>query len=647
MNRTRKRRNRRKRRYKNYKRGGWRPNLGGMTRKMGRGMSRMGHGMGSMAGKMGHGMGSMAGKMGHGMGSMAGKMGHGMSSAAMGMGHGMGAMAGKMGHGMSSMAGKMGHMGKFGKGAMGAAAGLGTAYAMNKAMGRSGFPSMGLPGSKFAPVLAAGCLMGGLSSGVGGMFGKVKNVASMGVSAMGKLNPMSLMLGYPTSLGSAASGGMKFLVKMVGIPLRGVLKLVKKLPMLLMMAGGFGGMGLLAGQNYFNWMAKMWKYLYNGWRSAPLVTWCEKWSDGTCRCRQELFVSKWDDKPVIEVIDKDGTIGEEETSPDQLDRQLQERDQEREQTQEKHEQEKNRIAVTAAQKAAQAASNVTEKYAKEAAAAKEKAVKLQTEADKLKQQTVTAGQLTGLAPGTPLGKQAALAQALAGGPGGSSGKPLDPAAMKAMTGMMSDPSNQKMMGSMMKKLGKMGGKSMLGGPAMAMLGPAALPLLAAGKLGKMAHKRGLGKAAMSKMKGKMGKFGGLMDGSGGKIGKFKKSLGKAKKLSNFGKDAKSLMSGGSYKHFLDIRPVLNMLLRVENKNGKLKWTIKKFITKKTRKYRKKKRRKTRGGWRYAHEVKAFTNETVRRAMESANHTQRAVKYANEAKKTRKQKSKGNQKTRKR
>ena len=67
-------------------------------------------------------------------------------------------------------------------------------------------------------------------------------------------------------------------------------------------------MGLLAGQGYFNWMASAWKYLYNGWKSAPLVTWCETWKDGTCRCTQELFISKWDNQPVLNIVNKKGKI---------------------------------------------------------------------------------------------------------------------------------------------------------------------------------------------------------------------------------------------------------------------------------------------------------------------------------------------------
>jgi len=546
-------------------------------RGMGRGVSSVGRGMGSVAGTVGRGMGrgmssagrgmgSMAGSVGRGMGGVAGTMGRGMGS----VGRGMGGMAGKMGRGMGSMAGKMGR------------------------------------GMKFAPVLAAGALGGG----VGGMFGKVKNVASMGISAMGKLNPMSHLLGYPTSLGSAAKGGMKFLIKMVGIPVQGVLKLVQKLPTLLILAGGFGGMGLLVGQNYFNWMAKMWKYFYNGWRSAPLVTWCETWKDGTCRCTQELFISKWDDKPVIEIIDKDGKVGEEEGTDKKL------------------------IAAEAAKKAAEAASDVTDKYAKEAALAKAKAVKLQIAANKLKQgkgcfmnRQCPSGSVCKKSKWNPRGK---CTQPDVGEQGSAGLKPEAVETDKQGKGCFMN--KQCPSGSVCKKKNKWSPRGKCTQP----------------DVGEQDSVRTAGQLSGLKPEAEPEAVKTDKQGKGCFMNKQCPSGSVCKKKNKWSPRGKcTTQTGGAYKHFLDIRPVLNMLLRVENKNGKLKWTVKKLGT--TRKHRKKKRHKTskNGGWRYGHEVKAFTNEAVRRAKEAAKHGQLAAKYSHEARKTRGNRSRGNQKTRKR
>ena len=52
-------------------------------------------------------------------------------------------------------------------------------------------------------------------------------------------------------LKSAASGGMSFIIKLIGIPLQGVLALVQKLPMLMMMAGRIWRYGFIGGTRLF------------------------------------------------------------------------------------------------------------------------------------------------------------------------------------------------------------------------------------------------------------------------------------------------------------------------------------------------------------------------------------------------------------
>ena len=91
---------------------------------------------------------------------------------------------------------------------------------------------------------------------------------------------------------------------MGGIPIKGLITLIGNLPSLMLGVGGFAGVALLVSKNYLTWIWRTWRYIADGWSSSPLVTWCEKQEDGTCRCPQVLKITKKDGKPQIIVEDQ-------------------------------------------------------------------------------------------------------------------------------------------------------------------------------------------------------------------------------------------------------------------------------------------------------------------------------------------------------
>ena len=102
---------------------------------------------------------------------------------------------------------------------------------------------------------------------------------------------------------TGSKGGIQFLINLVGIPIKGLMTIIGNLPTMMLAMGGFAGVAALASKNYLKWIWKTWRYIADGWASSPLLTWCEKKPDGTCRCPQILKIKKEDGKPVI-VVEK-------------------------------------------------------------------------------------------------------------------------------------------------------------------------------------------------------------------------------------------------------------------------------------------------------------------------------------------------------
>ena len=105
--------------------------------------------------------------------------------------------------------------------------------------------------------------------------------------------------------------GLKFLINLGGIPVKGLTMIIGNLPTMMMAMGGFAGVAALVGKNYLTWIWQTWKYIANGWKSMPLLTWCEKQDDGTCRCPQTLKIVKKDGKPgiIVEDVKKAPVVG--------------------------------------------------------------------------------------------------------------------------------------------------------------------------------------------------------------------------------------------------------------------------------------------------------------------------------------------------
>ena len=67
--------------------------------------------------------------------------------------------------------------------------------------------------------------------------------------------------------------GFHFLINLGGIPLKGIIFIIGKLPILLTGVGGFAMITALAGKSYLTWLSNTWKWFKDGWVSAPLFTW--------------------------------------------------------------------------------------------------------------------------------------------------------------------------------------------------------------------------------------------------------------------------------------------------------------------------------------------------------------------------------------
>ena len=205
---------------------------------------------------------------------------------------GLGAVGkvGKMGMGALGKAGKMG-MGAL-KTPLGIAGGLGGLAFLASSMG--GFPMEKLKyfakfgGMAIAPLLL---LLGFIKPGAQIVYHGLKKVVTMAVHS--------------------GKGGMSFLINLGGIPIKGLMTIISHLPTMMLGIGGFASIAFLVGKNYFSWIWKSWRYIVDGWSSSPLLTWCEKKVDGTCRCPQILKIKKENGKPVI-VIEKAQNISSQE-----------------------------------------------------------------------------------------------------------------------------------------------------------------------------------------------------------------------------------------------------------------------------------------------------------------------------------------------
>ena len=209
--------------------------------------------------------------------------------------------------------GAVGKIGKKGLGAVGKVGKMGMG-----ALGKAG--KMGMGALKTPLGMAAG--LGGLgslaylASSMGGFpMEKLKYFAKFGGMAIAPL----LLLGSFIKPGAkvvyhglkkivatvvtGGKGGVSFLINLVGIPIKGLMTIIGNLPTLMLAMGGFAGIAALAGKNYLKWIYQSWRYIVDGWSSSPLLTWCEKKPDGTCRCPQILKIKKENGKPVV-VIEK-------------------------------------------------------------------------------------------------------------------------------------------------------------------------------------------------------------------------------------------------------------------------------------------------------------------------------------------------------
>jgi len=282
MNRTRRRR--RRKRTRRRRRGGFKfktpkfkmpkfkkPKLN-ITKKLGKvkdfgkkGLSAVGS-----VGKKGLGAVGKVGKMGMGAVGKVGKMGMGAVGKV-----------GKMG---------MGAMGKMGKMAMAnpmmaGLGGLGAAGALLASMG-------GIPAGQFAKIAKIGGMMVAPLLLLGSF---LKPGASFVYQGLKQVVTVAMKTG---------KGGATFIINMVGMPIKSLMGLLGNMPMLMAGMGGFAALAVLVSKNYMTWIWKSWKFIVDGWASAPLFTWCEKRPDGTCRCPQILRVKKEGGKAKIIVEDQ-------------------------------------------------------------------------------------------------------------------------------------------------------------------------------------------------------------------------------------------------------------------------------------------------------------------------------------------------------
>jgi len=207
---------------------------------------------------------------------------------------GMGAVGkvGKMGMGAVGKVGKMGMgaMGKMGKMAMAnpmmaGLGGLGAAGALLASMG-------GIPAGQFAKIAKIGGMMVAPLLLLGSF---LKPGASFVYQGLKQVVTIAMKTG---------KGGATFIINMVGMPIKSLMGLLGNMPMLMAGMGGFAALAVLVSKNYMTWIWKSWKFIVDGWASAPLFTWCEKREDGTCRCPQILRIKKENGKPKIIVEDK-------------------------------------------------------------------------------------------------------------------------------------------------------------------------------------------------------------------------------------------------------------------------------------------------------------------------------------------------------
>ena len=210
---------------------------------------------------------------------------------------------GKKGLGAVGKVGKMGMgaVGKVGKMGMGAVGKMGKMAMANPMM--AGLGGLGAAGALLAS-------MGGIPAG---QFSKIAKIGGMMVAPL-------LLLGSFLKPGASfvyqglkqvvtvaiksGKGGFTFIINMVGMPIKALMGLLGNMPMLMAGMGGFAALAVLVSKNYMTWIWKSWKFIVDGWASAPLFTWCEKREDGTCRCPQILSIKKENGKPIIVVEDK-------------------------------------------------------------------------------------------------------------------------------------------------------------------------------------------------------------------------------------------------------------------------------------------------------------------------------------------------------
>ena len=207
---------------------------------------------------------------------------------------GLGAVGkvGKMGMGAVGKVGKMGMgaVGKMGKMAMAnpmmaGLGGLGAAGALLASMG-------GIPAGQFAKIAKIGGMMVAPLLLLGSF---LKPGASFVYQGLKQVVTIAMKTG---------KGGATFIINMVGMPIKSLMGLLGNMPMLMAGMGGFAALAVLVSKNYMTWIWKSWKFIVDGWASAPLFTWCEKREDGTCRCPQILRIKKENGKPKIIVEDK-------------------------------------------------------------------------------------------------------------------------------------------------------------------------------------------------------------------------------------------------------------------------------------------------------------------------------------------------------
>ena len=199
---------------------------------------------------------------------------------------------GKMGIGAVGKVGKMGMgaVGKVGKMAMAnpmmaGLGGLGAAGALLASMG-------GIPAGQFSKIAKIGGMMVAPLLLLGSF---LKPGASFVYQGLKQVVTVAMKTG---------KGGFTFIINMVGMPIKALMGLLGNMPMLMAGIGGFAAIAMLVSKNYLTWIWKQWRWIADGWASAPLFTWCEKREDGTCRCPQILSIKKENGKPIIVVEDK-------------------------------------------------------------------------------------------------------------------------------------------------------------------------------------------------------------------------------------------------------------------------------------------------------------------------------------------------------